>query len=122
MKSLKKNEAAKHYNHQWSWSDTKYELAEFILEKLENYKDRYNKDGYAIPHWVVDSYEENSNYSEDDIQYLKECWNQEIDEMILTFKQILNYTLGFDEKLGYDEGKIQKGLDKFAKYYLHFWD
>ncbi len=108
--------------NKWSWYETKYEMAEFILKRLENYKENYNKNGYSLPEWILENSDKKESYSEQDEIELKKGWNKELDKMIDTFRQILNYTLQFDEQLKYDEKKIQEGLNKFSKYYLHFWD
>ncbi|CAL2056526.1 hypothetical protein [Tenacibaculum sp. 190524A05c] len=107
---------------EWSWYETKYELAEIILNKLKLYKENYNKNGYYLPIWILNEEDKKESYSEQDEIKLKIQWNKELDIMINSFSQILNYTLQFDENLEYNEEKIQQGLNKFAKYYLHFWD
>ncbi|CAL2092912.1 hypothetical protein [Tenacibaculum sp. 190524A05c] len=107
---------------EWSWYETKYELAEIILNKLKLYKENYNKNGYSLPIWILNEEDKKESYSEQDEIKLKIQWNKELDIMINSFSQILNYTLQFDENLEYNEEKIQQGLNKFAKYYLHFWD
>ena len=105
---------------QWKWYDSKYEMAEFLLEKLTNYKESFNKSGYAIPNWIAENEGKKDSYTEGEIEHLKLFWNKEIDMMITAFKQILNYKLGFDEDLEYNENEIQQGLNAFAKHFLHF--
>ncbi len=107
---------------EWSWYETKYEMAEFILERLENYKENYNKNGYSLPNWVLSKSDKKEPDTNSEETKLKKIWNQELDMMIDSFRQILNYKLQFDNQLEYDEKKIQEGLNKFSKYYLHFWD
>ncbi|SEC35454.1 hypothetical protein SAMN04489761_2759 [Tenacibaculum sp. MAR_2009_124] len=106
----------------WSWYETKYEMAEFILERLKNYQENYNKNGYSLPVWVLEDGDRKEYYSDKDEIEMKINWNKELNEMINTFNQILSYKFQFNEKFEYDEGKIQEGLNKFSKYYLHFWD
>jgi hypothetical protein len=107
---------------EWNWYETKYEMAEFILNRLENYKANYNKNGHSLPEWVLDDAHKKTSYSKEDEIKLTTIWNDELDVMITSFKQILNYTLQFDENLEYDEEKIQNGLNKFSKYFMHLWD
>lgn len=116
------NEKAKGTINQWTWNQLKYEMAEFILSRLINYKENYNKSGYSLPDWVLEDAEKKDSYINKDEIELKNTWNEELDKMIEAFRQILNYATQFDKKLEYDEVKIQDGLNKFAKYYLHFWD
>lgn len=96
-------------------------MAEFILGRLENYKENYNKNGHSLPDWILEDSDKQASYSDKEQLELKNAWNKELDTMIYAFRQVLNYTLQFDE-LEYDEKKIQEGLNKFSKYYLHFWD
>ena len=107
---------------QWTWYEAKYEMAEFIIDRLENYKTNYNKKGHSLPCWILDESERKQVYTDQEELELIEEWNKALDHMILAFKQLLNYTLDFDEELEYDEAYIQEGLNKFSKYYLHFWD
>lgn len=116
------NQKKEDKNDRWTWYQAKYEMAEFILGRLENYKENYNKNGNALPEWILDDSDKKESYSDQDENELKIHWNKELDQMIDAFSQILNYTLQFDEQLEYDEEKIQEGLDKFSKYYLHSWD
>ncbi|AUC13852.1 hypothetical protein BTO06_01205 [Tenacibaculum sp. SZ-18] len=109
-------------NNQWAWYEVKYEMAEFILSRLEDYKENYNIRGYSLPDWILDVSEKKDSYSDKDELELKHAWNKELDKMIDAFKQLLNYTLQFDKELEYNEEKIQEGLNKFSKYYLHLWD
>ena len=105
--------------NQWRWYQAKYEMSEFIIEKLKNYQKNFNKDGYAIPTWLLSGSEKKYSYSEHEIERLKKDWNKEINLMINSFQQVLDYDL-----LGgnYNEEEIQKGLDSFSKHFLHFWD
>lgn len=104
----------------WGWYNLKYELAESIIPKLENYKKGYLKEGQCIANWVLEIKKE--SYSETEIQELQILWIEEIDKMLLAFRQILNYKTGDDENIGYDEDKIQKGLHSFGIYFQHLWD
>ena len=106
----------------WFWYETKYEMAEFILKRLKNYKENYNQNGHSLPLWILEPSKKKESYSEQEEIELQKAWNKELDIMINAFEQILNYTLQFDEQLEYDEKKIQVGLNKFSKYYLDFWD
>ena len=107
-------------NPEYEWYNLKYQLAEFIIPKLEMYKTQYIKEGMCIPDWVIDK--KQKTYSESEIQELNMKWHSELDHMILAFKQILNYNTGEDPKMGYDAEFIQDGLNKFAQYFQHFWD
>lgn len=107
---------------EWLWYEAKYEMAGFILNRLINYKENYNKNGHSLPNWVLEDPEKKTSFSDEDEIQLKKTWNEELDLMIEAFRQILNYTLQFDEELEYNEAKIQEGLNKFSKYYLHLWD
>lgn len=104
----------------WGWFDLKYDLAELIIPKLENYKKRYIDEGMSIPSWMLD--EELDSYSKEQIQDLKEKWINELDNMLHSFNQILNYKLRKDSVIGFDEVAIQIGLNSFSKYFQHFWD
>ncbi|TCP21310.1 hypothetical protein EV195_1216 [Tenacibaculum skagerrakense] len=116
------NEKDPNKKKEWTWYEAKYEMAEFILNRIINYKENYNKNGYSLPIWILEDAEKKESYSDKEELYLKYKWNEELDKMIESFNQILNYTLQFDEKLEYDEKKIQDGLNRFSKYYIHFWD
>ena len=107
---------------EWLWYEAKYEMAEFILGRLENYKEQYNKNGRSLPDWILADSDKKSIYTDKEESDLIMAWNKELDFMIEAFSQVLNYTLAFDKSLEYDEDKIQEGLNKFSKYYLHFWD
>lgn len=109
-------------NEKWKWYEVKYEMAEFILQKLSQYKENYNEEGMSLPTWMLQNSKKKKEYSDKEEIELKQKWNKEIDKMINAFNQILNYTLLFDEELIYDEKKIQEGLNSFSKYYLHLWD
>lgn len=104
----------------WEWYCLKYDLAESIIPKLERYKSSYMKEGLSIPTWLIN--EEKKSYSDKEIKELQKLWIEEIDSMIIGFKQILNYSTQTDKEMGYDEIKIQIALSKFAKYFQHFWD
>ncbi len=60
---------------QWSWYEAKYEMAEFILDRLENYKENYNKNGYSLPDWVLANSDKKDSYSDEDVLELKSIWN-----------------------------------------------
>lgn len=119
-KIIIQNTILKMEDNSWGWYSLKYDLAESILPKLENYKKGYLKEGMCIPDWVLKKKKE--TYSEKEIKELQILWIKEIDKMLLAFRQILNYKTGEDENIGYDEDQIQKGLDSFAKHFQHFWD
>ncbi len=106
---------------QWSWGDLKYDLAETIIPKLENYLNEYSSKGFSIPTWLLKDQKE--HYSDSEINELVSQWKSEVKHMIDAFKQILyNGPGGEFEDMEYDEKYIQEGLDKFAKYFLHLWD
>ena len=97
----------------------KYELAELIIPRLENYKDNYNKKGVSIPTWVNDT--DSFDFSENEINEMRSKWNSELDKMLTAFKLVLNYNT-LENNRGYDEKIVQEGLNSFAKYFQHFWD
>lgn len=107
-------------NKKWDWYESKYHLAEIIIPILEAYKKEYNLEGRSIPSWLLDK--EKKTLTNHEIEKLQKHWNEELDKMILAFKQILNYKISFDSNLGYDENKIQDGLNLFSKYFMHLWD
>ena len=104
----------------WSWCSIKYDLAETIIPKLENYLSEYSKGGMSIPSWLLS--EPQDKFSDLEINELVNQWEIEVNHMIEAFKQILNYKTGDDESMSYDEDFIQDGLNKFAKHFQHFWD
>lgn len=104
----------------WGWYNLKYDLAEVIIPKLESYLGGYLNTGVALPVWILD--EPRSEFSDSEEYKLRAKWLDEVRHMISAFKQILNYKTDEDENMPYDEEFIQDGLNKFAKYFLHFWD
>jgi len=104
----------------WGWFNLKYELAEMIVPKLETYQTEYSKKGMSIPNWLLN--EPKSEYSDSEIKELQTKWESELIHMTMAFKQILNFKTGKDQTMNYDEEFIQKGLNKFAKHFQHFWD
>ena len=99
----------------WQWYDLKCDLAEIIIPKLENYKKEYNQKGMSIPTWVLED-RNRSDFTEEELVELNKKWNLELDYMILAFKKVI------DPELDDDPEFIQEGLNKFAKYFLDFWD
>ena len=116
MNKKKEEERRKKKEEEWSWYALKYDLVEFIIPKLERYKREFQKEGVTIPNWVLKKEEEITE------EVLIAKWIEELDLMINAFEQILNYTTGNDERMDYDEAFIQRGLNKFAQYFQHFWD
>ena len=104
----------------WPWYELKYDLAETILPKLERYKTKYAKEGVSAPTWLTGQPLE--ALSEQEITGLQQSWKEELQHMVNAFRQILNHKTSEDQSIGYDEQYIQEGLDKFSKYFQHFWD
>jgi len=100
------------------WFNLKYDLAELIIPKLEQYKTGYLKEGMSIPSWLLS--EKKESYSDIEIEELSKRWIMEIDKMIYGFKGVLDYKLNYN--IDYDEDKIQEGLNIFAKHFQDFWD
>ena len=105
---------------QWSWGNLKYDLAESIIPKLENYLVEYSKNGYSIPTWLEN--EQKEHYSDSEINDLTSKWKIEVKHMIDSFKLVLNPAIDQNGNMEYDENYIQDGLNKFAKYFQHLWD
>lgn len=109
-------------NNNWEWYDLKYEMAEFILDRLINYQKEYNQDGYSLPTWLLENSKRKETYTKKESESLIVLWNSEIEKMKYSFEQILNSRLETEREFEYDEVKIQNGLNLFSKYFLHFWD
>ncbi len=105
-----------------NWYDAKSEISEFLILKLTNYKNGYNKDGYAIPNWVSDDRINNIEYTKEEIESLKLIWNDELDKMINSFTQILKSSVRKEDNKENSEEYVQEGLNSFAKYFQHLWD
>ena len=104
---------------EYPWYQLKYSIAEFMIPKLEEYKHNFIESGKSIPTWVGEISKE--EYSEQEINLLTEEWLQKLDEMIISFKMVLNYATGDDSNIAYNEDTIQQGLDLFARYYQNLW-
>ncbi len=102
------------------WYDLKYELAEIISTKLSDYKENFNKEGMSIPTWV-DANNPKEKYTDEEVKELSKLWNNELDYMINSFKQILEYN-SKQQTTSFNESHVQDGLDKFSKHFLSLWD
>lgn len=104
----------------YPWYQLKYGIAEFLIPKLEEYKENFAEHGMCIPTWLT--LDTKDIYSDDEVSELRAAWLAEIDKMIMSFRMVLNYNTGEEPALGYDEDTIQEGLDSFARHYQHLWD
>jgi hypothetical protein len=105
---------------EYPWYNLKCSIAEFMIPKLEEYREEFIASGVCIPTWVSNDIKE--PYSDKDVEILNELWVSDLDKMILAFKMVLNFNTAKDESIPYNESEIQKGIDLFAKYYQNLWD
>ncbi len=107
-------------DEEYPWYQLKYSIAEFMIPKLEDYKNNYQKTGMSIPSLIEK--DESRDFSDEKITRLRKDWLSKLEVMIVSFKMVLNYNAGDNPDIPYDEDLIQEGLELFAKYYQDLWD
>ena len=98
------------------WYDLKNEIGSFLVSRLGDYRIMFEKEGVAIPTWLLPDNEEHevNTLSEAEIENLRAKWLNTLDNMKVAFENILNGKA--------TDPSVQRGLDLFAKYYIHLWD
>ncbi|PKF73283.1 hypothetical protein [Chryseobacterium sp. PMSZPI] len=106
--------------------DLKYSIAEFIVPRLEAYKNEVeNNNIMSIPLWIEEhnlpfTLDHNKEYSEEEISLINKEWAIILHKIIFSFKSLLipQNEINFEELQ-----KIQnEGMQLFAKYYFNLWD
>ena len=110
----------------WEKWDLKYSIAEFIIPRLEAYKNAVENDNImSIPIWIEDHnlpfiLDHNKEYSEEEISLINKEWAKILQKILFSFKSLLipNNEMNFEEL----QKKQHEGMQLFAKYYFNLWD
>ncbi|MBB6369655.1 hypothetical protein [Chryseobacterium shigense] len=110
----------------WEKWDLKYSIAEFIVPRLEAYKNEVENDNImSIPLWIEDHslpfiLDQNRGYSKEEVSLINKEWTIILQKMIFSFKSLLisQNEINFEEL----RRRQNEGMQLFAKYYLNLWD
>lgn len=110
----------------WEKWDLKYSIAEFIVPRIEAYKNEVeNNNIISIPLWIEDHnlpfiLDQNKEYSEEEINLINIEWAKILQKILFSFKSLLEP----QNEINFEElEKMQKeGMRLFAKYYFNLWD
>jgi hypothetical protein len=110
----------------WEKWDLKYSIAEFIVPRLEAYKNEVeNNNIMSIPLWIEDHnlpfvLKQNTEFSQEEINLINKAWADILKKILFAFKSLL------DPKSELSSEELQKmqneGMQLFAKYYFNLWD
>ncbi len=110
----------------WEKWNLKYSIAEFIVPRLEAYKNEVeNNNIISIPLWIEDHnlpfiLDQNKEYSQEEIILINKAWARILERILFSFKSLLDHQndIKFNElqKMQYE------GMQLFAKYYFNLWD
>ncbi|MGE8525348.1 hypothetical protein [Chryseobacterium rhizosphaerae] len=106
--------------------DLKYSIAEFIVPRLEEYKNEVENDNImSIPLWIEEhnlpfTLTQNREYSEEEIILINKEWAIILQKIIFSFKSLLisKNEMKFEEL----QKRQNEGMQLFAKYYFNLWD
>lgn len=110
----------------WEKWDLKTSIANFIVPRLEAYKNEVeNNNTVSIPSWIRDVelpsiLNEDREYSDEEIFIMNREWIKILEKILFSFKSILEpqNEMNFEEL----DKRQKEGLQLFAKYYLNLWD
>lgn len=101
-------------NSEDNWYNLKYEIADFLIPKLTNYKQKFADEGMCIPTWLEEKEFGDGNLSDAEVHDLNQKWISILKEIILAFQLVQDGAVS--------DSRVTRGLNLFAKYYVHFWD